>query len=940
MHQHGDSTNQPNEEPLPAPPRRSIEERVIAIVTKVISADRLHLKRSRSRRQFSIDEQSANQIRADLEMEFNLCLPDDFFCEYKSIADVVHFIKDISKRQQPLDTLCGRVPQYSSTRWWLLIMQLIPMVVLYPVMQSSYWVVQVWVLSRTKLLQDYKQHFMARLANLVLSMVAGWVSLVTVFPLLGILLKWIIIWRYEEGLYPMWDTYHTRWWMAQKLVSLCGKGLFDYTNFSRVWYYRLLGAKIGRHVTLTNVELGEWDLLDIRDGATLTGCQCRPFAPEKHSTMYLCRIVIGKGASVGPMSVIAPGSHILPGVDLDTNSSSWEQMDFADLGKAQSTSHPMPRVHWTLNLFLTQPIYLLLWAVSYIPSICANIGVLHPAPSYAAPLIRITLQWYQGSPQVAFYYVAIVATATAGPILWYWLVVILHHCNVYFFGKLQTDLSKSTGQLDLWRSTLTRYIYPESKRRQLDSLLGQYHEARSLCLRLLGATVGRRVCWPSTGPSITDIHSMRIGDDVTLGMDCQLITSNAHGSGLVTIGNGAIVADRACVLPGVHVDERTAICFGSVTLRNATYAPGTNFVGCRAGDVANSDSLAHRLWAIENGQKAKSRRYQRRDSSTSTVVERPDSSGSTAAVSPSDVEKGVGREPVDENISHHMPGLSVPPAAHTSPMHRHFVKRAEARFDWEPLKVLSFSIFMTMITVFYWNVPALSAMLLAARLYRDYFEELLDPKYDAIVLFAVNAVTTSLLTSAFAIVSIAILLLSKRLLIGKFRPGVYDWNTSSFCRRWQLLYAIEKLTRECYIEKGLLSMLTGTHWLVLFYRAMGAKIGKDCALFAGGVPSLLLTEADLIEMGDRVAIDDAGIIAHLDRRGSIQMGKVKLGSRCVLRSGSYVLCGAVMEDDCCLLEHTVVTPGEFIERGDVCYRHPAERFYGDRRGVLKPHWMH
>ena len=138
MHQHGDSTNQPNEEPLPAPPRRSIEERVIAIVTKVISADRLHLKRSRSRRQFSIDEQSANQIRADLEMEFNLCLPDDFFCEYKSIADVVHFIKDISKRQQPLDTLCGRVPQYSSTRWWLLIMQLIPMVVLYPVMQSSY----------------------------------------------------------------------------------------------------------------------------------------------------------------------------------------------------------------------------------------------------------------------------------------------------------------------------------------------------------------------------------------------------------------------------------------------------------------------------------------------------------------------------------------------------------------------------------------------------------------------------------------------------------------------------------------------------------------------------------------------------------------------------------------------------------------------------------
>ena len=47
-------------------------------------------------------------------------------------------------------------------------------------------------------------------------------------------------------------------------------------------------------------------------------------------------------------------------------------------------------------------------------------------------------------------------------------------------------------------------------------------------------------------------------------------------------------------------------------------------------------------------------------------------------------------------------------------------------------------------------------------------------------------------------------------------------------------------------------MLTGTHWLVLYFRALGANIGKDCALFAGGAPSLMFTEPDLLTLGDRV----------------------------------------------------------------------------------------
>lgn len=117
----------------------------------------------------------------------------------------------------------------------------------------------------------------------------------------------------------------------------------------------------------------------------------------------------------------------------------------------------------------------------------------------------------------------------------------------------------------------------------------------------------------------------------------------------------------------------------------------------------------------------------------------------------------------------------------------------------------------------------------------------------------------------------------------------------------------------CFVDRGLLSLLTGTHWLVWYYRLLGAKIGKDCALYASGSPSLALTKPDLISIGDRVAIDNVGIIAHYDVRGKFSMDRIKIGNRCVLRSGSSIMSDAVMKDDSCLLEHTLVTPNTVVE---------------------------
>lgn len=130
-------------------------------------------------------------------------------------------------------------------------------------------------------------------------------------------------------------------------------------------------------------------------------------------------------------------------------------------------------------------------------------------------------------------------------------------------------------------------------------------------------------------------------------------------------------------------------------------------------------------------------------------------------------------------------------------------------------------------------------------------------------------------------------------------------------------------------------MLTGTHWLVLYFRALGANIGKDCALFAGGAPSLMFTEPDLLTLGDRVAVDDASLVAHINTRGKFDLNPLFVGSRSVLRSGSRLLSSATMEEDTCLLEHTLVMAGDVVDQGTTSQGWPAEEFQQNRMPTLE-----
>ena len=225
---------------------------------------------------------------------------------------------------------------------------------------------------------------------------------------------------------------------------------------------------------------------------------------------------------------------------------------------------------------------------------------------------------------------------------------------------------------------------------------------------------------------------------------------------------------------------------------------------------------------------------------------------------------------------------------------------------------------------------------------RDYATYILSvsPERPVVLYFMFTALIIAIM-GAQTILALGIVIASKWILMGRRKQGNYDWDKSSYCQRWQLFLKIEALRRHCYGGHGILGLLTGTEWVVLYFRCLGANIGANCALFASGTPSLYFTEPDLLTLGERVSVDDASLVGHINTRGKFDLNPLFVGDRSVLRSGSRLLSGARMEADTCLLEHTLVMAGDIVDAGSTSQGWPAEEFKGSRTPTMKvgQHWV-
>src|SRR5262249_54061769 len=85
-------------------------------------------------------------------------------------------------------------------------------------------------------------------------------------------LKWLLVWRYHPAEKPLWSTFV---WRNELLNALHEHlavpflvGPLTGTPFI-CWYFRALGARIGRRVYMETADLTEFDLVSVDDEAAL-----------------------------------------------------------------------------------------------------------------------------------------------------------------------------------------------------------------------------------------------------------------------------------------------------------------------------------------------------------------------------------------------------------------------------------------------------------------------------------------------------------------------------------------------------------------------------------------------------------------------------------------------------------------------------------------------
>jgi non-ribosomal peptide synthetase component F len=79
--------------------------------------------------------------------------------------------------------------------------------------------------------------------------------------------KWLLLGRVRPGAVPIWGWFYVRWWLVRLVVKATLGALFPFVRATPAlnWFYRALGARIGRNVVIDSANLYDWDMLTIGD---------------------------------------------------------------------------------------------------------------------------------------------------------------------------------------------------------------------------------------------------------------------------------------------------------------------------------------------------------------------------------------------------------------------------------------------------------------------------------------------------------------------------------------------------------------------------------------------------------------------------------------------------------------------------------------------------
>ena len=213
---------------LPASPTAA---KVTKIFADVLSCSPLDIDPEAHFFSLGGDSLRAGRLLSALRSEFRVQLPVNLiFGQGSALALADYIDKHIPANDSDshsnssagrLQDLPGCSESCSSTNPVVLVLQLFPLALFYPMRRALIATLFLYMVAFTRtwgITNTFAGFLLAFVASIGFALAAT----EAVVPWFGIAAKWIIIGRHRAGLYPMWGVYHTRWWLTQKIVHVCG----------------------------------------------------------------------------------------------------------------------------------------------------------------------------------------------------------------------------------------------------------------------------------------------------------------------------------------------------------------------------------------------------------------------------------------------------------------------------------------------------------------------------------------------------------------------------------------------------------------------------------------------------------------------------------------------------------------------------------------------
>ena len=756
--------------------------------------------------------------------------------------------------------------------------QLVPLCVVFPVWQLSrfflFFVSLLWALRKVP--SDNN------LVSFVVTLVAFHFAWVTVTPLIFVLIKWLVIGKYQEGRYAIWSNYYLRWWFVDVVRKLFGKGIFGSSEELLAFYYRLLGASIGEGARIsTQTDLAEFDLVVIGEQACVEYSTVRPFGVD-NGCMVLGPVVVGNHSSVGVRSVVAPFTCIPDGFHLGPVTSSYE------VGSSKSsTNHArynrrcQPEPSFLMRSFIGGPITFFVDTVSHIPAALILWWMVSMPWHHGEPFETVgdLMEWLCDVRRIPFYIGIRVARAILAPLL-YMAAAILVKWTV--IGKFEAGARDTGSEWQLLRHWLAATLFSRENMGEVTELVGRHYEGVSILYRLLGAKVGKRVFWPGHLPLFTgEFDLLEIGDDVVFGSRSVLCCTTSDSCEKITLCAGANVSDNTVVLPGSIIGKNAVLGSNSVCPMGRYLPEASIWLGSRGGDPV----------MLERGVDLDSDGFVM---AYEVNADQLQLEGDETTIRPFGKAVYEGKAdyyvyPIPLIVGYTLVAKIFIASVHTLP--------------------LLGSLHIT--AGYFYGFPA------AGRQYDDYDYSMSTLYWTLLGCFVITNFLRVLLW-------LAVELGAKWAFLGRREEGRYNYDTSDYCQKWELYQIAARIRNPG--RMNFMDFIAGTPFMVTFFRLCGSSVGKDCCLYPAGADPFM-SEPDLVFMGDRCVIDCASVVCHLNTRGNFELIKITLGNHVTLRTSSRIQQGVQMESGSMLLEKSLAMTGEVIEADSVWQGSPASLLF-------------